>query len=344
MLLCASCAIPLSVLACGGDADSTADHHDHGESIDTSSAPLVAADPVSTAVAQSCTTASVKGLATQLIEEIQCLRPNTFKSIENVQGLKLGGAVFPYLQTPAADALIAAQKARGSTMTINSAVRTLPQQYLLYRWYQTGRCGIGLAAKPGSSNHESAVALDIDDNAGWRTALTGKGFRWLGASDPVHYDFAGGGTVDLRGLSVKAFQRLWNRNHPEDLIAEDSAYGAETEKRLARAPVGGFLKGADCKEPPMTPNMPAPSDSDSPSTDPPPPVPDANEPSADDDDRSDTSSSPLRSRPATTEGCAVTPGAASSKPPSVPFAVAALGALIVATIRRQHRRSLRSSR
>jgi hypothetical protein len=140
--------------------------------------------------------------------------------------------------------MLDAQKARGVTITINSGLRTLPQQYLLYRWYQTGRCGIGLAAKPGTSNHESAVAIDIADNVAWRTALTNRGFRWLGASDPVHYDFVGQGAVNLRGLSVKAFQRLWNRNHPEDPIAEDSGYGTETEKRLAKAPIGGFPKGA----------------------------------------------------------------------------------------------------
>jgi hypothetical protein len=216
------------------------------EELGTSAAALTAADPVSTAVAQSCSTTSVKGLATQLVQEIQCLRPGTMKRIDGIPGLALGSAVFPYLQTPAADALVAAQKARGGTIQLNSGLRTLPQQYLLYQWSQTKRCGIGLAASPGRSNHESAIAIDIDDNATWRAALQGKGFRWLGASDPVHFDFGGGGSVDLRGLSVKAFQRLWNRNHPEDKIPEDGAYGGGTESRLARAPSGGFPTGAKC--------------------------------------------------------------------------------------------------
>ncbi|NOU29091.1 MAG: hypothetical protein HOO96_14410, partial [Polyangiaceae bacterium] len=160
--------------------------------------------------------------------------------------IALGSAVFPYLQSPAVTAMVAAQKARGTTLSINSALRTLPQQYMLYRWYQTGRCGISLAAKPGTSNHESALALDVQDNAGWRSAMTGKSFRWLGASDPVHYDYVGAGAVDLRGLSVKAFQRLWNRNNPTDKITEDGSYGPSTEARLAKAPIGGFAKGADC--------------------------------------------------------------------------------------------------
>lgn len=235
------------VVGCSAVDAGDLDHHDHGDdAVGTTSSALVASDPVSAAVTQECSTAVVKGLATQLVEEIECLRPNTTAKIEGLAGVNLatGAQAVPYLQKPAVDAMLAAQKARGVAITVNSGLRTLPQQYLLYRWYQTGRCGISLAARPGTSNHESAVAIDIADNAAWRTALQNRGFRWLGASDPVHYDFIGQGAVNLRGLSVKAFQRLWNRNHPEDPIAEDGAYGTETEKRLARAPVGGFAKGA----------------------------------------------------------------------------------------------------
>jgi hypothetical protein len=206
---------------------------------------LSAADPVGDAVGTSCTTTAVKGLSAQLVAEIQCMRPGSMKSLEGAAGLSLGSAVFPYLQTPAAEALLAAQKARGKTMSINSALRTLPQQYLLYRWYKTKRCGITLAAEPGKSNHETAVALDLADAQAWRPSMTSAGFRWLGASDPVHFDYTGPGAIEMRGLSVTVFQRLWNRNHPEDLIAEDGDYGAETEKRLARAPVGGFPRGAE---------------------------------------------------------------------------------------------------
>jgi hypothetical protein len=214
----------------------------------TVASALTATDPVSQAVTEACSTTAVKGLSKQLIDEVQCLRPGTFKSIEGLPGFTLGAAVFPFMQTPAADALVAAQKARGTRMTINSALRTLPQQYLLYRWYRTGRCGISLAAAPGRSNHESAVAVDIADNAGWRTAMSNNKYRWLGASDPVHYDYIGGGAVDIRGLSVRAFQRLWNRNNPQDRIAEDGDYGPATEARLAKSPVGGFAKGADCTQ------------------------------------------------------------------------------------------------
>jgi hypothetical protein len=238
--------LALGFSACAGGAPATTAIPDEEPTLGQVSLALLDTDPVSAAVGASCSTTSVKGLATQLVAEIQCMRPGSMKSIDGIAGLSLGAAVFPFLQTPAADALIAAQKDRGTTMSINSALRTLPQQYLLYRWYKTGLCGISLAATPGTSNHEGALAVDIADEQGWRPAMTTAGFTWLGASDPVHFDYTGAGAIDLGGLSVTAFQRLWNLNHPEDPIGEDGSYGTETEKRLALAPVGGFPRGADC--------------------------------------------------------------------------------------------------
>lgn len=327
------------------------DHDDDGdgetaEPLGTASSALSATDPVATAVLQSCSTTAVKGLATQLVEEIQCLRPGTMKRIDDVAGLKLGAAVFPYLQTPAADALSAAQKARGVTMSINSGLRTLPQQFLLYRWYKTGRCGIGLAATPGTSNHESAIAVDIEDNATWRSALQGKSFRWLGASDPVHYDFTGAGAVDLRGLSVKAFQRLWNRNHPEDPIPEDSAYGTQTADRLGKAPSGGFPKGADCKEAPATTpgsaeDAPPITPSSTPDATEPADAP-ATEPSAgaqDGDDATTAGSGRLRSGAQASSGCAL--ARARERTGTTPLASALLAAAMATLLLR--RRGLRGA-
>lgn len=299
-------AVCLSPLACSGESDRdgadrglVSDHHDGQEPRDEAttgsvSSALAANATVGQAVASECATSAVKGLSVQLVEEIQCLRPNTFMRIDKLPGLTLGSSVMPYMQTKAAQALIAAQKARGQAMSINSAMRTLPQQYLLYRWYQTGRCGIGLAASPGTSNHEGAIAVDINDNAGWRTAMQGKSFRWLGASDPVHYDFVGGGTVNLRGLSVQAFQRLWNRNNPNDKIAEDGDYGGATASRLAQAPVGGFAKGADC-------TLPKPDAGADASTDPPLTSPDDVTPVPDANEGDDTGSAPASGTPPTTQ-------------------------------------------
>jgi hypothetical protein len=245
LAILALAAAPFVSLGCG-IGDGAQGHVDDEPTTASNASELTASDPVSAAVAQSCETASVKGLSTQLVAEIQCIRPGTLETLEGSSGITLGSSVFPFAQAPMASALRAAQKARGTTLVINSALRTLPQQYLLYSWYKAGRCGIPLAAAPGKSNHESALAVDIEDNAGWRSAMTSSGFKWFGSSDPVHFDFVAGGGVELRGLSVLAFQRLWNRNHADDPIPEDSTYGTGTALRLAQAPVGGFAKGAAC--------------------------------------------------------------------------------------------------
>lgn len=269
--------IALVLPACSGGGEEPAP-----SAVGHVSLALTDSDPVSAAVDTSCSTTSVKGLSTQLVAEIQCMKPGSMTSLEGAAGLSLGSAVFPFLQTPAAKALLVAQKARGTTMSINSALRTLPQQFLLYAWYKAGRCGISLAAEPGKSNHEGAIAVDLEDAQAWRPAMTAAGFRWLGASDPVHFDFTGTDTIDLRGLSVTAFQRLWNRNHPEDPIGEDGDYGPATAARVARAPVGGFPKGADgCMTDAAPPQPDASPEPAKPVT--PQPVPDAPEPASEDD-------------------------------------------------------------
>ncbi len=243
--------IPLvALLAACGPADEDADHFTEG-------ALGVWRPGLTVGEAGGCSTAIVAGLSRQLIDEINCLRPNTLVSIADLN-VAAGDAVWPFVQGAAKPALAAAIRQRGSRMSINSALRTLAQQFLLYRWYRQGRCGIGLAASPGHSNHESGKALDINDNAGWRGAMGNHSWRWLGASDPVHFDYVGGGAVDLSGLSVRAFQRLWNRNHPEDRIDEDGAYGPQTEARITRAPTGGFPTGACQAEPPPPPPVEPP--------------------------------------------------------------------------------------
>lgn len=208
---------------------------------------------VEQAVTSRCSTTAVFGLSEQLIEELECLRPGLMSRIDR-PGITLGAAAFPYLQTPAANALARAAQRGGGGMFITSGLRTLPQQYLLWRWGQTGRCGIGIAAAPGLSNHQSGLAVDISPYSAWRSPMAAEGYRWFGSADPVHFDFQGG--IDIRSLSTLAFQRLWNRNNPRDRIGEDGSYGPATAARLARAPGAGFPIGASCRAPEPTPVAP----------------------------------------------------------------------------------------
>ena len=127
-------------------------------------------------------------------------------------------------------------------MTINSAYRTIAQQLILYNHYRARRCGIPAAALPGNSRHQSGLAIDIPNYWEWRPYLQKYGWRWLGAFDPVHFDYFGGGTRDLRRLAILAFQKLWNRYNLNDQIIEDGILGWGTLTRLNRSPINGFAR------------------------------------------------------------------------------------------------------
>jgi hypothetical protein len=207
----------------------------------------VVSGTVANAVLNSCSTTSVKGLSLQIIAEGNCITPGAYSQVPTRPNLTMGSAVFPFLEKPARDQLVSTLDAHPSTqMTINSMLRTVAQQFLLFRWFQTGRCSIMLAATPGNSNHETGLALDVSQASTWRTALEGHGFRFFGSADPVHFDFVGAGSVSHKGLDVKAFQRLWNRNNAGDLITVDGIWGPQTEARMNKSPAAGFAKGAIC--------------------------------------------------------------------------------------------------
>jgi len=118
------------------------------------------------------------------------------------------------------------------------------QQYLLLQWFNRGRCGITAAAAVGRSNHESGRAVDLANESARITAMANHGWAHDVPGDPVHFDHLA--SADIRGKDTLAFQRLWNRNHPADKIAEDGAYGPQTEARLKQSPATGFAVGASC--------------------------------------------------------------------------------------------------
>ncbi len=147
--------------------------------------------------------------------------------------------VHPFLQGSAKDALWAASRQvpleDGTPMLITSAFRTIADQYVLWRSAQAGGCAD--AARPGASNHQFGLAIDIDNRSVWHQPLVDAGCVWLGAGDPVHYDCPGEPKPED---AIIAFQRLWNLNHPDEPLEDDGAYGPATEAALRRTPLSGF--------------------------------------------------------------------------------------------------------
>jgi hypothetical protein len=201
------------------------------------------AETVESHVPGGCSTAVVIELSRQIAQEVDCLMPGQLVPLpDDDTFIFTGAAVLPYVSEEARADLVAA--AASGTIEINSAYRTVVQQYLLYRWYQAGRCGITAAARPGTSNHESGRAIDVANWPERRAALTAHGWAQTVPGDEVHFDHLA--SPDIRGSDVLAFQRLWNRNHPDDPIDEDGFYGPQTEARIAAAPAEGFAIGAWC--------------------------------------------------------------------------------------------------
>jgi N-acetylmuramoyl-L-alanine amidase len=182
-------------------------------------------------------TSVLNALSQQLIYQLQIILPDTFVDFSDLN-VELGNASFSYVQAPGKQALQRAINERGIPMQINSAYRTLAQQMLLYN----GRFdNPNPVAKPGRSNHQTGLAIDIDDPRGWEPFLTNHGWEPLGG-DPPHFDYQGGGTIDVRSKSILAFQQLWNKNNPNDQIDEDGGFGSQTEDALNRSPANGFAK------------------------------------------------------------------------------------------------------
>ena len=204
-----------------------------------------AASTVADYGASGCSTSVVIGLSAQIADETSCIDADGFVPFSGPGITLTSNAVLPYLLPDAAADLETV--AAASPIQVNSALRSIAQQYLLYHWYQQGRCGITAAATVGHSNHEGGRAVDLANYGSRISAMSAQGWRHDVPGDVVHFDHTA--SPDDRGRDTLAFQRLWNANNPNDQIGEDGSYGPQTEARLRKAPAGGFAIGSTCKTP-----------------------------------------------------------------------------------------------
>ena len=189
----------------------------------------------------TCSTASVKNLSLQVIDEMNLLIPNVLVSFDDLDVSGDRATVNFFLQPKAKEALRRAIRNKGKTLRLTSAYRTVVQQHILFSW-QGSEC-VFIAAKPGRSNHEDGLAIDTPDWEEWIPALAAEGWEWLGDNDPVHFTYMGGGVRDdIGNIGVQGFQIFWNKYNPNDLIDVDGEYGPDTATRLDQTPVNGFAR------------------------------------------------------------------------------------------------------
>lgn len=92
-----------------------------------------------------------------------------------------------------------AAAASGVNLVVVSGFRTMAEQQRLYACYVNCNCNnCNLAARPGTSNHQSGHALDLNTSApgvlNWLNANAGRfGFSRTVPSEPWHWEWWGGG-------------------------------------------------------------------------------------------------------------------------------------------------------
>ncbi len=195
-----------------------------------------------------CETSSVRGLDTQLIHQVNLIKPGLLVRIDDIPQLQLGGSVHPWVQKGMRDCLVRLFKRYPDlSLKVNSAYRTIVGQALLFSHGQAKRCGIDIVAPPGASNHNNASSFDLEnwndehENVPIIEIMEDFGFGWLGRrvkKDPMHFDCIA--CIDMRSISIKAFQQLHNLANPQDKLAIDGDYGQLVASRLRNAPIEGF--------------------------------------------------------------------------------------------------------
>lgn len=193
----------------------------------------------------------VRGLELQIIDQLNASAPGALVEFRDLDVTETDQLLF--LQAPAKAALARAIDGR-ETITINSAFRTVAAQYVL-----KNDPDVDPAARPGNSNHESGSAIDVGSYAQWETALEAQGWDNSVENDANHFQYLQG-NAELTTEGVRAFQRLWNINKPDDKIPEDGIFGAATEARLAASPADGFpTTPPGAAQPPPPPPVLAPT-------------------------------------------------------------------------------------
>lgn len=204
-----------------------------------------------TLLLNACDTGLIRGLNLQIIAVLNSIAPNILVDFTDIEGVvAVGNKNNPFLQAAAKNSLKVAvterRKAEGNAveLIVNSAYRTVAQQFLLNLQFQqvSDGCGIQAVAPPGFSNHESGLALDIQDRIGWEPYLERHSYVWFGPGDEPHFDyrFFAATRDDIGTLGIRAFQILWNKYNPSDPIKEDGDFGPQTEGRLRESLAEGF--------------------------------------------------------------------------------------------------------
>jgi len=147
-----------------------------------------------------------------------------------------------WLDASAAASLARVEKRLGRKLDVNDAGRTRDEQAnLYYRYYTLGDRSFGRPAKPGTSPHETGLAIDTDDRIGW---IGEHGWIQNVSGEPWHFQYFAANDRHKspapaqalavrrgsRGTLVRAVQARLNRDYPlYSKLVVDGIFGPKTE-------------------------------------------------------------------------------------------------------------------
>ena len=148
------------------------------------------------------------------VDAIGSCRPADGYSAGNRVGIcvvTVDGKLVEYRTAEAFEAMRADAARSGVHITVVSGFRTMDQQRYLYNLYLAGRGN--LAARPGYSNHQSGLALDLNTSGagvyGWLAANASRyGFRRTVPSEAWHWERPAGSQGSFTAAS--ASDRCWS--------------------------------------------------------------------------------------------------------------------------------------
>ena len=196
----------------------------------------------------------LEGLSHQLVRAIDCLRPGALSDLPAGNWQMLEPLRRPLVDGRGVDDLLAAAGEGASPMVIRWAYRDVAIQHLFYLWTLTG---CDFAAPPGLSNHQNGLSVDLQDADAWVGPMSRHGWENNLPTDRPHFDYGLADDEGMAGLSLFAFQALWNLNRSDRAIPLTGEFDAATELALGDAPLLGFARDLcddgrpDVPEPPQ---------------------------------------------------------------------------------------------
>lgn len=191
----------------------------------------------------------LQGLSLQLVEDVLCAAPDALVFYEPCQE---AGCLWPRRgHVPVGQpALVAAlhdvAHARNDYISVRALYLDLGSHTLL-RWKKEQCDGTLVAPRLVDSPLLGGLAAEVPFYSTWRVSLLAAHFVHNAERSPSLFEWRGGADAAaahraLHTQSIEAFQRLWNLNHPDDLLTVDGVYGDATASRVLRAPVAGFAR------------------------------------------------------------------------------------------------------